>query len=456
MLRKSICLLQPNQNRGPKVDPLTQCAIKHGTDKWGMHFYTPHYHRILGHLKDEKINILEIGVGGYDNPNCGGLSLLMWKDYFANGQITGFDIHAKKFGWEDRINLVQGDQSNPEDLLNCVENHGPFDVIIDDGSHIPEHIFISFETLFPTLKEDGIYIIEDTQTSYMRSFRGQWPGNLTNNTVNYFAQFAHGLNYKEIELVDETYTPPNFSTQISEIRFLHNMIVLTKSENIEPSNLSDMKGDVTISQAIQSLKELEQKGAATFWTKVFKLILHANYGSAEEAIRNLPKSFWNELKIENENSIRNHAETLHNLSKILTEVGSRQHALQVVEMLCEVFPENTIFQLERFKLSGVDDRKHLFENIVKKLEVNSERVALIHYHELSELLLDDHLFEQAKKICDHALIHFPSNPAARLLRAKAFYGLGQNAESLLDLHNNNGGKYGSSAVEHLLKEIGGR
>jgi hypothetical protein len=27
-----------------EVDPLTRLAIKHGTDKWGPHFYTPVYH----------------------------------------------------------------------------------------------------------------------------------------------------------------------------------------------------------------------------------------------------------------------------------------------------------------------------------------------------------------------------------------------------------------------------
>jgi hypothetical protein len=39
---------------------------------------------------------------------------------------------------------------------------GGFDLIIDDGSHVPEHQVLSARTLIPPiLNPDGIYIIED-------------------------------------------------------------------------------------------------------------------------------------------------------------------------------------------------------------------------------------------------------------------------------------------------------
>ena len=42
-----------------------------------------------------------------------------------------------------------------------------FDVIIDDGSHIPWHQIFTLETIFDTfLKDGGVYIIEDIETSY--------------------------------------------------------------------------------------------------------------------------------------------------------------------------------------------------------------------------------------------------------------------------------------------------
>ena len=61
---------------------LSQLAIKHGTDKWGHHFYTDKYEDILKHLKEAEIKLLEIGVGGYEFPDRGGGSLRMWKEYF--------------------------------------------------------------------------------------------------------------------------------------------------------------------------------------------------------------------------------------------------------------------------------------------------------------------------------------------------------------------------------------
>jgi hypothetical protein len=49
-----------------QLDPLTQLAIKHGTDKWGPHFYTPVYHKLFAHLRERPLRLLEIGVGGYE------------------------------------------------------------------------------------------------------------------------------------------------------------------------------------------------------------------------------------------------------------------------------------------------------------------------------------------------------------------------------------------------------
>jgi hypothetical protein len=62
-----------------EIDPLTQLAIKYGTDKWGPHFYTPVYHELFSKLRPHPIHLL------------GGSSLAMWAEYFPTGQITGVD-----------------------------------------------------------------------------------------------------------------------------------------------------------------------------------------------------------------------------------------------------------------------------------------------------------------------------------------------------------------------------
>src|SRR5580704_7291010 len=96
-----------------ELDPLTRLALKHGTDKWGLHFYTRLYHRLFSGLRDKPIRLLEIGVGGYALETSGGCSLAMWADYFPSGQITGIDIVAKRLALDSRIKLFQGSQDDP-------------------------------------------------------------------------------------------------------------------------------------------------------------------------------------------------------------------------------------------------------------------------------------------------------------------------------------------------------
>jgi hypothetical protein len=59
-----------------------------------------------------------------------------------------------------------GSQDDPEFLVRTVASIGRPDIVLDDGSHVAEHQKASFETLFPLLKEGGLYVIEDTHTSY--------------------------------------------------------------------------------------------------------------------------------------------------------------------------------------------------------------------------------------------------------------------------------------------------
>src|SRR5262249_6814857 len=76
-------------------DDLNYLASFFGTDKWGAHWYTQHYRRYFAPLRYKRLNILEIGVGGYDNLSRGAASLRMWKAYFRKSRIVGIDIYDK-------------------------------------------------------------------------------------------------------------------------------------------------------------------------------------------------------------------------------------------------------------------------------------------------------------------------------------------------------------------------
>ena len=46
--------------------------------------------------------------------------------------------------------------------------HGGFDIVIDDGGHTWYQQQTTFEFLFPRINPDGMYVIEDLSTSYLK------------------------------------------------------------------------------------------------------------------------------------------------------------------------------------------------------------------------------------------------------------------------------------------------
>ena len=135
---------------------LTLLAKIYESDKWGNHFYTPHYQSHFKKYRYKKIKLFEIGVGGYDSPIAGGSSLKMWKKYFPFGKIFAIDIYDKSKLEENRIKIFKGSQIDYPFLDSICELVGDFDLIIDDGSHVNEHVIKSFEFLFPKLKSADV------------------------------------------------------------------------------------------------------------------------------------------------------------------------------------------------------------------------------------------------------------------------------------------------------------
>src|ERR1700686_2177813 len=86
---------------------LNRLAVLFHSDKWGSHWYTQHYQRYFHSLKHKRLNLLEIGVGGYESSDHGGESLRMWKEYFRPSRIVGIDIYDKTHFSEHRIDIRQ-------------------------------------------------------------------------------------------------------------------------------------------------------------------------------------------------------------------------------------------------------------------------------------------------------------------------------------------------------------
>jgi hypothetical protein len=217
---------------------LTDLAIKYKTDKHGIHFYTKIYEKYMLPKIDQEIGLLEIGVGGYDEPQKGGESLKMWADFFSKGKIFSLDYFEKKLNLGSRIKIFKGSQSNSEDLMRIINETGELDFIIDDGSHINRDVIYTFKTLFKFLKRGGYYFIEDTQTSYMPEFGGDAFYLRNKKTlINFFKEIVDKINYMEIK--NPFYQIDYFAKNITEIHFYHNLIVIKKNKNDEVSNVLD-------------------------------------------------------------------------------------------------------------------------------------------------------------------------------------------------------------------------
>ena len=220
----------------PHRSDLNKLGEIHGTDKIIGHFYTQHYQKHFAPYRNKKIKLLEIGVGGYDDPQLGANSLRMWKNYFHRGQVYSLDIHDKSLLQEDRVRIFHGSQVDFEFLGNMMQEVGNPDIIIDDGSHINEHVIETFKFLFPYLKEGGIYVIEDMQTSYWESFGGDSSDLKNPNTMmNFFKSLTDSLNHKEFLL--KGYQASYYDKKIISMHFYHNMLFIYKGENNEESNI---------------------------------------------------------------------------------------------------------------------------------------------------------------------------------------------------------------------------
>jgi len=134
--------------------------LEKGSTKWSGYFdvYEKHLSKFVGKAP----RILEIGV-------LGGGSIEMWLKYFGPGtEVVGVDINpeCKNYVYDGKVEIVMGDQGDPEFWNGFLVNERGFDIIIDDGSHVMHHQVTTLNKLFPALYNGGVYICEDTHTSY--------------------------------------------------------------------------------------------------------------------------------------------------------------------------------------------------------------------------------------------------------------------------------------------------
>jgi hypothetical protein len=162
------------------------------------HTYGYTYGKLFWSFKYKPIKLLEIGVGG-DATDLGGESLNAWQLYFPFAQIIGCDLYDKRRLARGRIKIYQLDQSSEDQLEVLRNSEKAFDIVIDDASHISAHQVLTFERLYPALREGGIYVIEDVQTSYWKDWGGASIADAAfdKTCVGYFLNLTKYINHSE-------------------------------------------------------------------------------------------------------------------------------------------------------------------------------------------------------------------------------------------------------------------
>lgn len=131
---------------------ITEILASYDTDKEIYHHYGSAYEDIFSRYdRQRQLDILEIGT------QKGG-SLLAWKEYFPNANVTGLDVIdvvSEKY----RLDTVTRIISDVKEWKTDKE----FDIIIDDGSHYLGDLVFVISQFMIKLKTHGVLVIEDVR-----------------------------------------------------------------------------------------------------------------------------------------------------------------------------------------------------------------------------------------------------------------------------------------------------
>jgi len=143
------------------VDRVATAAAIVDSDKHYWHRYTETYRNAFAALGDVR-RAIEFGV-------FRGASIRWLAECFPDAEVIGADILPVQPEWPhgERISyrqIDQGDRLAVAAMLGGIT--GEVDLIIDDGSHIPQHQASCLAEGMARVRPAGLYILEDICTSH--------------------------------------------------------------------------------------------------------------------------------------------------------------------------------------------------------------------------------------------------------------------------------------------------
>lgn len=217
---------------------------KHLTDKIKEHGFERFHPRFIQHYKNvEDAGVVDIGV------NCLN-SLDIWSDYFPKAFIYGVFpniLETSTFN-EKRQKLLNANQNSKVDLNELrLKIDKPVFLIVDDGTHHPEHQIQTFDILFSELLiPGGTYIIEKVETSYwsknqIYGYDMNYGYHHENSIIELFKYLIDDVNREFLTTTNrikqsktlKSYVSILTRLNIGSITFGKNCIIITKKTNEE-------------------------------------------------------------------------------------------------------------------------------------------------------------------------------------------------------------------------------
>ena len=201
------------------------------TDKNTVHSYFEVYEKILSPYRKIFKNILEIGIGDFNEKNGG--SIILWSLYFKNATINAIDIVNNSRVYDilknkNNINLYLEKNAYDENFVKNQFNDVLFDLVLDDGPHTFESNCKCIELYSSLLSEKGILIIEDVQNI-------EWIKKFIDITPNHLKKFIHVYDLRHIK---NRYDDILFVINKNEINNNHNSYITNlMSEEINDTNI---------------------------------------------------------------------------------------------------------------------------------------------------------------------------------------------------------------------------
>ena len=167
--------LFPEEANSQATSELAALFCHYGSDKSSMHNYHLLYAPLLAPKRNERLRLLEIGVGT-NNPDVvstmgasgkPGASLRAFRDFLPNARVFGADIDRRILFEEERILTYHVDQTRSisfDGLADKLGNEG-FDLVIDDGLHSPNANIATMIFALKILKPLGWFVVEDIRPS---------------------------------------------------------------------------------------------------------------------------------------------------------------------------------------------------------------------------------------------------------------------------------------------------